>query len=61
MPIYEYKCTECEHVTEVLERPGKRSRPKCAQCGSTKLEKVFSAFGLGKTGGGTSRVCTTPT
>ncbi|MFW6164003.1 MAG: FmdB family zinc ribbon protein [Planctomycetota bacterium] len=61
MPIYEYKCTECEHVTEVLERPGKPSRPTCRQCGSRRLEKVFSAFGLGKRGTSSGGACRTPT
>ena len=50
MPLYEYRCKECGSVTEVLERPNARGRPACRQCGSRRMEKLLSAFGLRGTG-----------
>jgi predicted nucleic acid-binding Zn ribbon protein len=58
MPIYEYRCGNCGERVEVLVRPstalrrgsgqgsGHRSgsgAPSCPQCGSSLLEKLFSA------------------
>jgi putative FmdB family regulatory protein len=43
MPIYEYKCSSCKHVTSILVQ--KISAPhdlKCEACGSTKLVKIIS-------------------
>ncbi|HVN71872.1 MAG TPA: FmdB family zinc ribbon protein [Desulfomonilia bacterium] len=43
MPIYEYKCLGCGHVTSVLT-PG-YSRPEgisCEKCGSDDLKKIIS-------------------
>ena len=53
MPIFEYKCEDCGHVTEVLEKSGARKKRTCAKCGGRKMAKIFSAFGLGA--GGSSR------
>jgi len=48
MPIFEYKCKACGHVAEVLVRSGNSGRPPCPKCGSHDTEKLFSAFGLGR-------------
>ncbi|MBI5855064.1 MAG: zinc ribbon domain-containing protein [Nitrospirae bacterium] len=45
MPIYEYICQECRHRFELLVNAS--SRPACPSCQATKLEKQFSAFGVG--------------
>jgi len=50
MPIFEYRCEKCGKVTEVLERPGSKPRHTCPACGSRRMAKLFSAFGLGKGG-----------
>lgn len=43
MPIYEYKCADCEHVTSVFVRsPSSTLSPKCETCGSTQLAKMMS-------------------
>ena len=47
MPLYEYRCKECEHVTEVLEKADAKGRHKCEKCGSGRTEKLFSPFGVG--------------
>lgn len=44
MPIFEYRCTECGHVTAFLEKPNTRQRHTCETCGSEHTEKVFSTF-----------------
>ena len=61
MPIFEYKCKECGHVTEVLERPGSRVGHKCPKCGSSPMEKLLSAFGVGKGRSSGSSSCPTGT
>ena len=55
MPIFEYKCRDCGHLTEVLERAGTKGKHACEKCGSRQMEKVLSVFGLG--GGGGSAAC----
>ena len=44
MPIFEYRCTECGHVTEFLEKAGTRGEHACGDCGSAATEKAFSRF-----------------
>jgi len=44
MPIYEYRCNQCSHVSEILTAPGSgESLPLCKNCGSSDLEKLMSA------------------
>ena len=43
MPIYEYKCKICEHVTERLEKIGEKPLKKCPMCEQDTLVKVISA------------------
>jgi len=44
MPIYEYKCEECKRDFEILVYGDKTV--ECPQCGSTKIKKKFSVFGM---------------
>ena len=42
MPIYEFKCSKCDEVFEVLvPRPSDATEP-CPQCGSADTEKLLS-------------------
>ena len=56
MPVYEYRCTSCKHVFDVLQRIGQDgSELECPSCGGAKPEKLFSAFassGNDSSGGG---------
>ena len=63
MPLFEYRCKECGHVTEFLEKSDIKGQHKCEQCSSTKTHKVFSAFAVGKGGssGSTGSSCPTGT
>lgn len=62
MPLFEYLCTECGHVMEVLEKSGERKRHKCEKCGSARMEKIMSTFGVGaeKSSGGSCPTGTCP-
>ncbi len=42
MPIFEYRCDDCEREFEALVRPS--SEPTCPQCGGTHLSKLLSVF-----------------
>ena len=44
MPIFEYQCKQCEHVTSFLEKAGSRKSHVCEKCGSKATEKLFSTF-----------------
>ena len=44
MPLFEYRCAKCGHLTPFLEKAGSRGRHVCEKCGSIETEKVFSTF-----------------
>ena len=57
MPIYEFKCLDCQELTEFLfTRSDEDVELVCGQCRSANLERVLSvaghAMGLGPKGSG---------
>lgn len=42
MPIYEYQCTACRHVCEVLQKAGDKPPRKCPECGGPVVKLVSS-------------------
>ncbi len=55
MPIYEYRCEECNHRFEIIQRLGASSDGlSCPGCGAPRLEKVFSTFAAAATQGSTA-------
>ncbi len=45
MPIYEYRCQECDHRFEILQRLGEGSDGlTCPDCSAPRPEKMFSTF-----------------
>jgi len=52
MPIYEYKCTKCDHTLEALQKMSDPPLRKCPECGKRSLEKLVSAASFRLKGGG---------
>lgn len=46
MPIFEYECKKCGHVTASLEKAGSKKCPPCEKCGSKATTKIFSTFAV---------------
>lgn len=42
MPLYEYRCSSCGEIVEVLQRSGDPPPSECTRCGGAML-KVISA------------------
>jgi putative FmdB family regulatory protein len=49
MPIYDYQCAHCDNVFEKLIMGPTRVPAACPQCGSRKVERMFSAPALHRT------------
>ncbi len=43
MPIYEYRCRDCGHTSEVFLRGKDHPVGSCPDCGSPDLERLISA------------------
>jgi putative FmdB family regulatory protein len=45
MPLYEYKCSDCDTKFEVLHKSSSQaSEVTCPSCNSVKIKKLFSSF-----------------
>ena len=51
MPIYEYKCKECENTFEYLTIGGKEPK-NCPKCESKQITKLISSCGFFTKGSG---------
>ena len=54
MPLFEYRCTKCGHVTEFLEKPGSKAKHTCEACDSQDMEKALSTFSARVSGSSSS-------
>ena len=53
MPIFEYRCTACDHLEEVLQKHSDPAPEVCPHCGKKKtLHKEISATSFQLKGGG---------
>jgi putative FmdB family regulatory protein len=52
MPIYEYRCTACQHKLESLQKFSDAPLIVCPQCGRDALTKLVSAAGFHLKGSG---------
>ena len=52
MPIYEYQCTACKHVFDVLQKLSDDPLTDCPECARPKLRKLISAPNFRLKGGG---------
>jgi putative FmdB family regulatory protein len=42
MPIYEYQCTKCHEVCEVLQKAKDKPPEKCPKCGGPMVKRISS-------------------
>jgi putative FmdB family regulatory protein len=52
MPIYEYKCSKCEHQFEVIQRFSDNPVESCPECNEKSVKKLVSAPSFRLKGGG---------
>jgi putative FmdB family regulatory protein len=52
MPIYEYRCTDCGHEAEFLQKISEPPLTTCPACGKETLRKLVSAAGFQLKGSG---------
>ena len=52
MPIYEYRCDNCGHELEVLQKVNEAPLVTCPECAAEALKKKISAAGFRLKGGG---------
>ena len=50
MPIFEYQCKKCGHVTAFLEKPNNQETHTCEKCHSKNTGKILSTFGVNTSG-----------
>ena len=52
MPIYEYRCETCGEGFELFVRStAGKAPPTCPKCGSQKVQKAISLFGVAAAAG----------
>lgn len=62
MPIYEYKCKECEENFDHLVLSAKQAPPVCPECGAKDPVKQISTFSTsGQSGTSRSPAVSAPT
>ena len=44
MPLYEYRCQECENKFELLRARGAASAVTCPACGTGSVQQLMSTF-----------------
>ena len=52
MPIYEYRCDECGHQEDYLQKSSEKPLTKCPACGKKAYKKMLSAAGFQLKGSG---------
>lgn len=52
MPIYDYKCSDCGHQIEVIQKFSDEPKTLCVKCGKETLKKMVSAPSFRLKGGG---------
>ena len=52
MPIYEYRCSDCGHEFDKLQKLSDEALKTCPECGKDTLKKLVSAAGFRLKGSG---------
>jgi len=51
MPLYEYRCSDCGHRFEILQRMGEGADGlTCPECAAPEVEKQLSTFASSSSG-----------
>ena len=56
MPIFEYKCTACNHTEDVLQKSSRATKQTCPKC-KKPMKKQMSSFAVGINHDGSSSKC----
>jgi putative FmdB family regulatory protein len=48
MPIYEYRCRDCEQFVSLFRRISDESTPSCPECGQSHLKRCLSKVSVVK-------------
>ncbi len=51
MPLYRYKCKECQEEFTSLTTIGKENETTCKKCGSSHVERLLPRSFVGRSGG----------
>ncbi|MDX1605302.1 MAG: zinc ribbon domain-containing protein [Candidatus Competibacterales bacterium] len=52
MPFYEYRCDQCGHELEAMQKLADPPLTDCPDCGESRLRRLISAVGFRLKGGG---------
>jgi putative FmdB family regulatory protein len=52
MPIYEYRCSDCGHQQEFIQKVSDAPLTKCTACGKETFSKMLTAAGFQLKGSG---------
>ena len=52
MPIYDYKCSQCGHEIELIQKISDKPKTICPKCNANSLKKLISAPSFRLKGGG---------
>jgi len=61
MPIYEYRCQNCETQFEQLIRDGEALLLRCPRCGAQEVNRLLSVFATGANARSTAAPADLPT
>ena len=51
MPFYDYRCRNCDHTFEAMQKIGDPALSTCPACSEDRLEKLLSAPAINSPGG----------
>jgi putative FmdB family regulatory protein len=46
MPLYEYRCNQCQHKVMLYRKTFSQSPTLCPHCGNDTLKRIFSTFSV---------------
>jgi len=50
VPLYEYRCTACDHQFEALVPAGRADQAGCPACGAVRARRLLSLFAAPRSG-----------